>query len=268
MYPLSKIFALQKREFQINLLFIITDESVTDEIQNNRKRRNETTSSSEGDSDADKFMKNDKWKKTLKLPKDAIKFLNLNQGANEIQFSVTTAFQGTTKCYCHVYLWHHSDKIVISDIDGTITKSDVLGHVFPMIGRDWAQSGVASLFTKIVNNGYHIVYLSARAIGQASITKEYLASVKQGEVNLPDGPIFLNPTSLVNAFHREVIEKKPEAFKIACLRDIRSLFPEATNPNPFYAGYGNRVNVSFFVYFFLESNLFCKSRFLRNMHLS
>jgi len=59
---------------------------------------------------------------------------------------------------------------------------------------------------------------------------------------LPDGPIFLNPTSLVNAFHREVIEKKPEAFKIACLRDIRSLFPETTNPNPFYAGYGNRVN--------------------------
>ena len=61
---------------------------------------------------------------------------------------------------------------------------------------------------------------------------------------MPDGPIFLNPTSLVNAFHREVIEKKPEAFKIACLRDIRSLFPETTNPNPFYAGYGNRVNVS------------------------
>ena len=50
-----------------------------------------------------------------------------------------------------------------------------------MIGRDWAQSGVASLFTKIVNNGYHIVYLSARAIGQASITKEYLASVKQAQ---------------------------------------------------------------------------------------
>merc|ERR1719361_2854735 len=209
-------------------------------VNETRKRRSDHSSSS--DSDADKSRNPEKWKKTLKLPKDAIKFLNLQQGANEIQFSVTTAYQGTTKCYCHVYLWNYTDKIVISDIDGTITKSDVLGHVFPMIGRDWAQSGVASLFTKIVNNGYHIVYLSARAIGQASITKEYLASVKQGEVNLPDGPIFLNPTSLVNAFHREVIEKKPEAFKIACLRDIRSLFPEATNPNPFYAGYGNRVN--------------------------
>ena len=35
---------------------------------------------------------------------------------------------------CHIYLWHHTDKIVISDIDGTITKSDVLGHILPVIG--------------------------------------------------------------------------------------------------------------------------------------
>lgn len=69
-------------------------------------------------------------------------------------------------------------------------------------GRDWAQSGVASLFTKIKNNGYHIVYLSARAIGQASITKDYLSSIRQGDLCLPDGPLFLNPTSLINAFHR------------------------------------------------------------------
>jgi len=42
-------------------------------------------------------------------------------------------------------------------------------------------------------------------------------------------------------FHREVIEKKPEQFKIACLSDIRDLFPDK---EPFYAGYGNRINVS------------------------
>ena len=51
--------------------------------------------------------------------------------------------------------------------------------IFTLPGRDWAQSGVAQLFTKIKNNGYHIMYLSARAIGQASITKDYLHSVKQ-----------------------------------------------------------------------------------------
>jgi len=28
-------------------------------------------------------------------------------------------------------------RLVISDIDGTITKSDLLGHVLPRVGWDW-----------------------------------------------------------------------------------------------------------------------------------
>lgn len=159
---------------------------------------------------------------------------------NELEFSVTTAYQGTSRCKCYVFRWRHTDKVVISDIDGTITKSDVLGHILPMVGKDWAQLGVAELFTKIEKNGYKLLYLSARAIGQSRATRDYLRSIQQGNVKLPDGPLLLNPTSLISAFHREVIEKKPEEFKIACLSDIKALFPE----NPFYAGYGNRINVS------------------------
>lgn len=48
--------------------------------------------------------------------------LNLHAGENDIEFSVTTAYQGTTRCAAHIYLWRHTDKIIISDIDGTITK--------------------------------------------------------------------------------------------------------------------------------------------------
>ena len=77
--------------------------------------------------------------------------------------------------------------------------------------------------------------------GQARITRDYLRSVKQGDLSLPDGPLLLNPTSLVQAFHREVIEKKPEEFKISCLRDIQALYP--SDRNPFYSGYGNKINV-------------------------
>ena len=175
----------------------------------------------------------------------------MRPGANEVQFSVTTAYQGTTRCRCHLYLWKSTDKIVISDIDGTITKSDVLGHILPIIGKDWAQSGVASLFTKIVGNGYHIAYLSARSIGHAAVTKDYLKSVNQGAMNLPDGPLLLNPTSLVSALHREVIIKKPEEFKIACLRDIQKLFPE----NPFYCGYGNKTNVRKYLFIVCCTNI-------------
>lgn len=40
---------------------------------------------------------------------------------------------------------------------------------------------------------------------------------------------------------REVIEKKPEVFKIACLTDIQNLFATKL---PFYAAFGNRATVS------------------------
>jgi len=39
---------------------------------------------------------------------------------------------------------------------------------------------------------------------------------------------------------REVIMRKPEVFKMACLRDIQRLFGESAR-NPFYAGFGNRI---------------------------
>ncbi|KAG8232911.1 hypothetical protein J437_LFUL011019, partial [Ladona fulva] len=123
----------------------------------------------------------EKYRKTLRLSSDQI---------------------GTTRCKCHIYRWRYDDKVVISDIDGTITKSDVLGHILPIVGKDWAQSGVAQLFTKIKNNGYRLLYLSARAIGQARITREYLKSIKQGDLSLPEGPLLLNPTSLISALHR------------------------------------------------------------------
>ncbi|XP_015587239.1 phosphatidate phosphatase LPIN3 isoform X2 [Cephus cinctus] len=182
----------------------------------------------------------EKYRKTLRLSSAQIASLNLKEGANQVVFSVTTAYQGTTRCKCHIYRWRWDDKVVISDIDGTITKSDVLGHILPIVGKDWAQSGVAQLFTKIKNNGYKLLYLSARAIGQARVTREYLKSIKQDDLSLPEGPLLLNPTSLISAFHREVIEKKPEEFKISCLSDIQALFP--ADSKPFYAGYGNRIN--------------------------
>ena len=117
----------------------------------------------------------------------------------------------------------------------------MLGHLLPVIGHDWAQLGVAQLFSKIRRNGYKIMYLSARAIGQAATTKDYLQHVKQEDVHLPHGPLFLNPDSLLYAFKREVIDRNPEEFKISCLKEIQALFGDK---NPFYAGYGNRPNVS------------------------
>ena len=48
--------------------------------------------------------------------------LQLKDGANDVVFSVTTQYQGTCRCQGRIYLWSWDDKIVISDIDGTITR--------------------------------------------------------------------------------------------------------------------------------------------------
>ncbi|CAO3610855.1 unnamed protein product [Cunninghamella blakesleeana] len=177
--------------------------------------------------------------KTLRLTSEQLKHLKLNKGVNTISFSVSSAYQGTATCAAKIFFWDYDVSVVISDIDGTITKSDTLGHVFTMIGKDWTHNGVAKLYTDICNNGYKILYLTSRAIGQADYTRDYLKKVEQDKYQLPDGPVIMSPDRLFTSFHREVIMRKPEAFKMACLKDILRLFGE--KHNPFVAGFGNRI---------------------------
>ncbi|KAF1807430.1 Lipin/Ned1/Smp2-domain-containing protein [Mucor lusitanicus] len=184
------------------------------------------------------FAKRKNYAKTLRLTSEQLKNLNLKKGVNTISFSVSSAYQGTATCVAKVFFWDYDIQVVISDIDGTITKSDTMGHLMTMIGKDWTHAGVAQLYTDIANNGYHFMYLTSRAIGQADYTRDYLKKVLQGNYQLPDGPVIMSPDRLFTSLHREVIMRKPEMFKMACLRDIQRLFG---GRDPFYAGFGNRI---------------------------
>lgn len=108
-----------------------------------------------------------------------------------------------------------------------------------MIGRDWTHIGVAKLYTDIVANGYNILYLTSRSVGQADTTRAYLNGVSQEGYKLPRGPVIMSPDRTVAALRREIYLRKPEVFKMACLRDILNLF--GRKANPFYAGFGNRL---------------------------
>ncbi|KAL9000229.1 MAG: hypothetical protein Q9169_001131 [Polycauliona sp. 2 TL-2023] len=172
--------------------------------------------------------------KTLRLTSDQLKALDLKPGPNVMSFSVNRA-----TCSASMYYWTHDVPIVISDIDGTITKSDALGHVLNMIGRDWTHIGVAKLYTDIVANGYNILYLTSRSVGQADTTRTYLNGVTQEGFKLPKGPVIMSPDRTMTALRRELYLRKPEVFKMACLRDIMNLFDQKRKP--FYAGFGNRL---------------------------
>ncbi|KAI4689135.1 hypothetical protein J4E81_007852 [Alternaria sp. BMP 2799] len=173
--------------------------------------------------------------KTLRLTSEQLRALNLKPGANTMSFTVNRS-----KCEAYMFYWKHDVPIVISDIDGTITKSDALGHVLNMIGRDWTHQGVAKLYTDIVNNGYNIFYLTSRSVGQADTTRAYLNGVVQDNYRLPKGPVIMSPDRTIAALRREIYLRKPEVFKMACLRDIMQLFDKPAHQTPFYAGFGNR----------------------------
>ena len=167
-----------------------------------------------------------------------LKQLDLRQGRNEICFISKTASSGIQSLKSSIYLWPSTSKIVISDVDGTITRSDVLGQVLPFLGTDWTHEGVIDLFTGITNRGFKIIYLTARAIGQSTMTKNYLDSLIQEKKALPEGPLFMSPDGIFTSLKREVIEKKPHLLKIPLLTELKNLFPDGTKP--FFAGFGNR----------------------------
>ena len=50
----------------------------------------------------------------------------------------------------------------------------------------------------------------------------------------------MSPDRLLPSFKREVIDKKPEIFKIQALKDIRNIFDQ---DNSMFAGFGNRESV-------------------------
>ena len=152
--------------------------------------------------------------------------MELKEGKNSLSFSVTSSFAGKATCTAHMFYWKWDVPVVISDIDGTITKyppqanspsscdgegfwrrgvdcrSDVVGHIYTMIGRDWTHQGVAKLFTDITNNGYHLLYLTSRSVGQADTTRGYLKSIVQDKYTIPEGPVIMSPDRTFTALRR------------------------------------------------------------------
>ena len=184
-----------------------------------------------------------KFRKSVTLDPDKVAQLGLKPGKNVIAFSFSSRVWGRQEVQAHAYLWDWNAKIVVSDVDGTITKSDLRGHVAAMVGKDWNHEGVAQLYNNIRDNGYQLMFLSSRAISHSKGTRKYLEKLTQDGETLTQGPVMLAPDPLSTALYREVVVRRPQEFKMRCLRTIRELFP--ADWNPFYAGFGNRRRTRF-----------------------
>jgi phosphatidate phosphatase LPIN len=172
---------------------------------------------------------------SVNLTSDELRLLNLKSGMNVVHFSVQRKKQ--TILPAKIYLWDYRTKLVVSDIDGTVSKSDFLGHLYYIIKKDWEREGVVNLYKTLRRKGYQIIYLSARSIDSIDYTRGYLSWVQDNGKHLPDGPVILSPQGLWTSLKREVM-KTTHLFKTDALREIKNQFHGVANP--FIAGFGNK----------------------------
>merc|ERR1711936_749317 len=138
---------------------------------------------------------------------------------------VTTKSGSTVTTSASIHLINSTARLVASDIDGTVTKSNVRGIVLPALGlSDWKHEGVVELYSKIADQGYTIMFLTNRAIGQSEMTADYIKSLSEGRFKMPQGPVLLQVESVLGALETELLNGQPEVNKIAALSRVRGLW--------------------------------------------
>jgi len=158
--------------------------------------------------------------------------MRLAKGVNRVRFTSMITRQSA---FAKIFVWDTDVKIVVTDIDGTITRSDVRGHLCSRLGVKWHHNSVADCFRKLNELGYKIVYLTARSVTMEVCTRKYIE-----ELGLPVGPLLLSPKTFASAFASELIFQDAKYCKKEHLTNIINLFPK--DCNPLVAGFGNNEN--------------------------
>lgn len=158
-------------------------------------------------------------------------------GHNSISFQISSE-KLTIKS--HIHLWSSSDSIIVCDIDGTITKSNVYGfvnfsHVHQGVCRFFSEFtehsesskdniSPSSTSAECTNSKARILYLTARPMTLYGRTRKFLTELeqiqpKQAYQKLPPGPIFCQEGSLANALYSEVVAKDGHIGKSVLLKN-------------------------------------------------
>ena len=68
--------------------------------------------------------------------------MKLKSGENQAKFVLQVAPGVVQEAEFQIFLWDENEKVIISDIDGTITRSDVMGQ----LKTNYIHKGVCLLF--------------------------------------------------------------------------------------------------------------------------
>ena len=160
--------------------------------------------------------------------------MNLEDGINNANLLVDDL--GVTVPFS-IFLFDGSSKLIVTDIDGTITKSDWMGIAGNIFGFDVFHDGVAEYLSKAATHGYKIVHLTARPVALDDFTRSYLFK-KRRYYHFPTWPVFLNPTVMMKAVQMRSDAAATAQRKTATLQNLVDLFNGGSSV--VYKAYGNQ----------------------------
>jgi hypothetical protein len=165
---------------------------------------------------------------------------------NHVRFEHFQRYTNTVRYVdARLHLWSANESVVVVDLDGTLTISDVEGHIRTLrLGQyDFLHPGACDFFTKLYELDMRIVYLTARPLDWASASRQHLENASQQVHSLPPGVLITSSNGLTGALFTEVVNKTPHIFKAQVLNEIQLTLIHAgrlTEHPVFVAGFGNR----------------------------
>ena len=130
-----------------------------------------------------------------------------NTGQNRVRF-----YAKEIDCNAHfsVFYWDLNAPVVVCDIDGTLTKSDVRGYMETVYFNrySYVHEGAVTLIRSLESDfNCNIVYLTTRPIEHQRETKLFLEGLEQDGHSLPRGPLFTNKKFIGNVIYEEIFVK-------------------------------------------------------------
>ena len=172
--------------------------------------------------------------KTCKFTESQLMQMKLNFGLNKASFVVKKL---DVEIPFSIFLYNQETKLVLTDIDGTITTSDVRGYLGAQLGYDVHHDGVIEFLHKVAKQGYVIIYLTARPIALDLETRKYLFDdLQNDEHKLPRHPLFLTPAVMSKAAFGDATDHTN--IKTQTLKNLMDLFHAKSSR--IYGAYGNK----------------------------
>ena len=178
---------------------------------------------------------------TNQLSSNELSELKLEEGTNQTFFMI----EELNVCIqFFIFLFHPNEKLVVTDIDGTITKSDTIGFFGGNLGFKVHHENVNKFFHRIHENGYKIIYMTARPIAFQTLTRKYLfETLKDNNSNywhLPLNPVLCLPGEIADAALEDA--SSCEDGKTSSLSNVLNLFPDSLSV--IVSAFGNNASDS------------------------